>query len=40
MKTKSIRVSEETWKILREIAFKKNVSIKELVEKWVLKKRK
>lgn len=37
MDTKTIRVSLKTWKILREAAFKNNITIKQLVEKWAVR---
>lgn len=37
MATKTIRVSEGTWRILRKRAFEKEITITKLVEKWAYK---
>lgn len=37
MDTKTIRVSEEVWGTLREKAFKKKITIKQLVEAWAVR---
>lgn len=37
MTTKTVRVSEEVWEILREAAFRNRITIKELVEKWAVR---